>query len=109
MSAKTYRDSFAVPLVNLLKDIVKNLTIQCIRLKGEVLHLRERVKQLAEDIEFYKGKIKNNNMQAQNWQERAEELELVKEYFGTDQIDRIIDMANRQEHIEGRSEQWRAI
>ena len=102
MSAKTYRDSFAVPLINLLKDIVKNLTIQCIRLKDEVLHLRERVKQLTEDMEFYKDKIQNNNIQMQDWQKRAKDMELIREYVGIEEIDRIIDMASKQEQIRQR-------
>lgn len=40
-SAKVFRDKVVLPLVNKLKSLVKNLTIQCVRLKEEVLKLRK--------------------------------------------------------------------
>ena len=40
-SAKAFRDKVVLPLVNKLKSLVKNLTIQCVRLKEEVLKLRK--------------------------------------------------------------------
>lgn len=36
-SAKSFRDKVALPLMNKLKELVKSLTIQCVRLKEEVL------------------------------------------------------------------------
>ena len=58
-SAKSFRDKVALPLVNKLKELVKSLTIQCVRLKEEVLQLRDKVKRLTSDFEFYKGKIRD--------------------------------------------------
>ena len=48
-----------MPFVNKLKTLIKNLTIQCVRLKEEVLQLRKEKKRLSDDVEFYKGKIKD--------------------------------------------------
>ena len=45
--------------MNKLKSLIKNLTIQCVRMKEEVLQLRKEKKRLSEDVEFYKGKIKD--------------------------------------------------
>ena len=56
-SAKSFRDKVALPLVNKLKELVKSLTIQCVRLKEEVLQLRDKVKHLTSDVEFYKVKL----------------------------------------------------
>ena len=35
MSAKNYRDKKALPLVEKLKEVVKNLTIKCVQLKEQ--------------------------------------------------------------------------
>jgi len=48
-----------IPFVNKLKTLIKNLTIQCVRLKEEVLQWRKEKKRLSENVEFYKGKIKD--------------------------------------------------
>lgn len=40
-SAKSFRDKVVMPFVNKLKTLIKNLTIQCLRLKEEVLQLRK--------------------------------------------------------------------
>ena len=58
-SAKSFRDKVVMPFVNKLKSLIKNLTIQCVRLKEEVLQLRDKVKYLTSDVEFYKGKIRD--------------------------------------------------
>ena len=56
-SAKSFRDKVVMPFVNKLKSLIKNLTIQCVRLKEEILQLKKEKKRLSEDVEFYKGKI----------------------------------------------------
>ena len=35
-NAKSFRDKVVIPFVNKLKTLIKNLTIQCVRLKEEV-------------------------------------------------------------------------
>ena len=40
-SAKSFRDKVVMPFVSKLKTLIKNLTIQCVRLKEEVLQLRK--------------------------------------------------------------------
>ena len=69
-SAKSFRDKVALPLVNKLKELVKSLTIQCVRLKEEVLQLRDKVKHLTSDVEFYKGKIRDMSAKTELLQEK---------------------------------------
>lgn len=45
-SAKPFRDKVVMPFVNKLKSLIKNLTIQCVRLKEEVLQLRKEKKEI---------------------------------------------------------------
>lgn len=99
-SAKSFRDKVVIPFVNKLKTLIKNLTIRCVRLKEEVLQLRKEKKRLSEDVEFYKGKIKDMSDRTELLQEKADDLERVKRYAGAEQIDTIIRKVKEQERTE---------
>ena len=99
-SAKSFRDKVVIPFVNKLKSLIKNLTIQCVRLKEEVIQLRKEKKRLSEDVEFYKGKIKDMSDKTEMLQEKADDLERVKRYAGAEQIDTIIRKVKEQERTE---------
>ena len=99
-SAKSFRDKVVIPFVNKLKTLIKNLTIQCVRLKEEVLQLRKEKKRLSEDVEFYKGKIKDMSDMTELLQKKADDLERVKRYAGAEQIDTIVRKVKEQERTE---------
>lgn len=99
-SAKSFRDKVVIPFVNKLKSLIKNLTIQCVRLKEEVIQLRKEKKRLSDDVEFCKGKIKNMSDRTELLQEKADDLERVKRYAGAEQIDTIIRKVKEQERTE---------
>ena len=99
-SAKSFRDKVVMPFVNKLKSLIKNLTIQCVRLKEEVLQLRKEKKRLSDDVEFYEGKIKDMSDRTELLQEKADDLERVKRYAGAEQIDTIIRKVKEQERTE---------
>ena len=99
-SAKSFRDKVVMPFVNKLKILIKNLTIQCVRLKEEVLQLQKEKKRLSDDVEFYKDKIKERCGKTELLQEKADDLDRVKRYDGTDQIDTIIRKVKDQERTE---------
>ena len=105
-SAKSFRDKVVLPLVNKLKELVKSLTIQCVRLKEEVLQLRDKVKHLTSDVEFYKGKIRDMSAETELLQEKADNLERVKRYAGAEQIDTIIGKVKEQELMEQQARQY---
>ncbi len=89
-----------MPFMNKLKMLIKNLTIQCVRLKEEILQLRKEKKRLSDDVEFYKGKIKDMSDRTELLQEKADDLERVKRYAGAEQIDTIIRKVKEQERTE---------
>ena len=99
-SAKSFRDKAVMPFVNKLKSLIKNLKIQCVRLKEEVLQLRKEKKRLSDDVEFYKGKIKNMSDMTELFQEKVDDLERVKKYVGAEQIDTIVRKVKEQERTE---------
>ena len=105
-SAKSFRDKVVMPFVNKLKTLIKNLTIQCVRLKEEVLQLRKEKKRLSDDVEFYKGKLKDMIDMTELLQEKADALERVKRYAGAEQIDTIIRKVKDQECVEKRDRRY---
>lgn len=99
-SAKSFRNKVVMPFVNKLKTLIKNLTIQCVSLKEEVLQIRKEKKRLSDDVEFYKGKIKDMSDMTELLQEKADDLERVKRHAGAEQIDTIIRKVKEQECAE---------
>lgn len=99
MSAKTYRDKHAMPLVTKLKEIVKSLTIKCVNLMDQVKQLKAKVTKQSEDIEFYKGKIHQQSVKLGQLQETADDFERVKRYVGAEKIDSIVTNAKELERI----------
>ena len=105
-SAKSFRDKVVMPFVNKLKSLIKHLTIQCIRLKEEVLQLRKEKKRLSDDVEFYKGKIKDMSDRTELLQEKADDLGRVKRYAVAEQIDTIIRKVKERERTEQQIRQY---
>ena len=79
-SAKSFRDKVVMPFVNKLKTLIK--------------------KRLSDDVEFYKGKIKDMSDRTELLQEKADDLGRVKRYAGAEQIDTIIRKVREQERTE---------
>ncbi len=105
MSAKTYREKNAIPLVAKLKSSVKNLTIKYVGLLEQVRQQKIKAARQAEDIEFYKDKVQQQHSRIQQLQDRVDDLERVKQYIGADEIDVIVANAKELERME-QSRQW---
>ena len=99
MSAKTYREKNAMPLVERLKEIVKSLTIKCVNLMVQIKQLKAKVTKQAEDIDFYKSKVHQQYVKLEQLQEKADDFERVKQYVGVDKIDMIVTNARELERI----------
>ena len=62
-----------------------------------VKQLRVKVENQAEDIDFYKGKVKQQYLKLEQLQEKADDLERVRRYAGTDRVDAMIEDARKLE------------
>ena len=100
MSAKTYREKNAMPLVERLKEIVKSLTIKCVNLMDQIKQLKAKVTKQAEDIDFYKSKVHQQYVKLEQLQEKADDFERVKQYVGAYKLDTIVANARELERIE---------
>jgi RecA-family ATPase len=61
---------------------------------------------LADDMEFYKGKIKDMSDRTELLQEKADDLGRVKRYAGAEQIDTIIRKVKERERTEQQIRQY---
>ncbi len=77
-------------MITRLKELVKSLTIKCVGLMEQVKKLTAKVNQQEDDIAWYKNKIKEQKGTMEHLQEKAEDLERVKQYVGADKKYRIL-------------------
>lgn len=99
MSVKAYREKHAMPLVERLKDIVKNLTIKCVNLMDQIKQLKAKLTKQAADIDFYKSKVHEQYSKLEQLQEKVDDFERVKQYVGAEKIDTIVENARELERI----------
>lgn len=108
-SAKSYRDNSAKPLVTKLKELVKSLTIKCVNLMEQVKKLTEKVTQQTSDIEWYKGKLREQLAVVEQLQEKAADLERVKCYAGAEKVQSMIDSMKEIERLDNEQKRLQRI
>ncbi len=72
----------------------------CKAKKRKFCNCEKKKKRLSEDVEFYKGKIKDMSDMTELFQEKVDDLERVKKYVGAEQIDTIVRKVKEQERTE---------
>ncbi len=74
MSAKTYQDKKALPLVEKLKEVVKNLTIKCVQLTEQSKKLTAKVDGQQKQISRLMDKVMEQSDTIDRLQEKAVDL-----------------------------------
>lgn len=97
MSAKTYYESKAFPLIVKFKDTIKKMVAQ-------LTVLEEKIKFLTEDVTWYKAKVKklvvelfDKDKQIEKLHEKADVFDRVKRHAGTDQVDKMIGIERQRD------------
>ena len=97
MSAKTFYESKAFPLVFKFKEAIKKMAAQFIVLE-------EKIKSLTENVNWYKAKVGKlveelfeKDKRIEKLQEKADDLERVKRRVGEEQIDKIIKIERKRD------------
>ena len=91
MSAKNYRDKKALPLVEKLKEVVKNLTIKCVQLTEQGKKLTAKVDGQKKQISRLTDKVMEQSDTIDRLQERASDLGRLECYFGKEQVQSIVE------------------
>ena len=86
MSAKAYRDKKALPLVEKLKEVVKNLTIKCVQLTEQGRKLIAKVDGQQVQINRLTNKVMEQSDTIDRLQEKAADLGRMERHLGREQV-----------------------
>ena len=89
MSAKGYRDKKALPLLEKLKELVKNLTIKSVQLAETVKKLTDRVDTLESQMGYLREKNRDQQDRIEELEEKETNFEYLKDYLGKSEVEGI--------------------
>ena len=100
MSAKNYRDKKALPLVEKLKEVVKNLTIKCVQLTEQGRKLTAKVDGQQKQISRMTDKVMEQSDTIDRLQEKASDLGRLERHLGREQVQSIVERSKALEQAE---------
>ena len=100
MSAKAYHDKKALPLVERLKEVVKNLTIKCVQLTEQGRKLTAKVDGQQKQINRLTDKVMEQSNIIDRLQEKASDLGRLERHFGREQVQSIVERSKALEQAE---------
>ena len=100
MSAKAYRDKKALPLVEKLKEVVKNLTIKCVQLAEQSKKLTAKVDGQQKQISCLTDKVMEQNNTIDRLQEKAVDFGRLERHLGREQVQSIVERSKAIEQAE---------
>ena len=100
MSAKAYQDKKALPLVEKLKEVVKNLTIKCVQLTEQGRKLTAKVDGQQVQISRLTDKVMEQSGTIDRLQEKASDLERLERHLGREQVQLIVERSKALEQAE---------
>ena len=100
MSAKAYRDKKALPLVEKLKEVVKNLTIKCVQLTEQCKKLTAKVDGQQKQITRLTDKVMEQSNVIDRLQEKVSDLGHLERHLGREQVRSIVERSKALEQAE---------
>ena len=100
MSAKNYRDKKALPLVEKLKEVVKNLTIKCVQLTEQSKKLTAKMDGQQKQISRLTDKVMEQSNTIDKLQEKASDLRRLERHLGKEQVQLIVKRSKALEQAE---------
>ena len=100
MSAKAYRDKKAIPLVEKLKEVVKNLTIKCVQLAEQGRKLSAKVDGQKKQISRLTDKVMEQSDTIDRLQEKVSDLRRLERHLGREQVQMIVERSKVVEQAE---------
>ena len=100
MSAKNYRDKKVLPLVEKLKEVVKNLTIKCVQLAEQGKKLTAKVEGQQVQISRLTDKVMAQSDTIERLQEKVSDFGRLERHFGREQVQSIVERSKALEQAE---------
>lgn len=109
MSAKAYREKNAVPLVDRMKELVKNLTIKCVQLAENVKRLTVEVDEKQKQISHLTDRVIEQSNTIEWLQEKKSDCECLERYFGKERVWLIVKQSKEMHCTEMVSKHQKSI
>ena len=109
MSAKAYRDKKALPLLEKLKELVKNLTIKSVQLAETVKRLTDRVDTLESQVRYLREKNRDQQDRIEELEEKETNFEYLKKYLGKREVEGIVEYTRAKEQADRGNEHYYRI
>ena len=100
MSAKAYREKKALPLVEKLKEVVKNLTIKCVQLAEQSKNLTAKLDGQQKQISRLTDKVMEQSDIIDRLQEKASDFGRLERHLGRGQVQLIVERSKALEQAE---------
>ena len=100
MNANSYREKKALPLVQKLKQVIKNLIIKCVNLMQEMNRLTDRAMQQETQINRLTDKVMMQKNIINKLQEKGTDLERIERYMGREKVQMIIRQVKEVEQLD---------
>jgi hypothetical protein len=100
MNANSYREKKALPLVQRLKQVIRNLTIKCVNLMQEMNQLTNKVMDQGSRINRLKDRVLEQKDTIDKLQEKGADLERIERYMGREKVQTITSQVKELEQLE---------
>lgn len=100
MNANSYREKKALPLVQKLKQVIKNLIIKCVNLMQEMNRLTDRAMRQETQINRLTDKVVMQKDTINKLQEKGIDLERIERYMGREKVQTIISQVKEVEQLD---------
>lgn len=100
MSASSYRDKKALPLVTKLKQVIKNLTIKCVNLMTEMNQLIDKTMKQEDKINNLKDRLMEQKDAIQRLEKKGADLGRIERFLGREKVDTIVEQVKEMEQLE---------
>ena len=97
---KNYWDKKALPLVEKLKEVVKNLTIKCVQLTEQGRKLTAKVGEQKKQISRLTDKVMEQSDTIDRLQEKAVDFGRLERHLGREQVQSIVERSKALEQAE---------
>jgi peptidoglycan hydrolase CwlO-like protein len=103
MSAKTYRTKTVIPFVSKLKDVIRSIVAQYLRIKEMVNDLERKLSRAYDSISGLNNALERVARENKELHEVVKDYGRVRHALGEEQIDRIINQAKAEEQSRKRT------
>ena len=100
LSAKTYKNKFVAPFVNKLKDVIKNLIGQYLKLHSQVADLERRLWKANQAVENMTDRMVKSQSEIRRLKKLERSYKTVQKTIGADALDKILNRTGARNAFE---------